>query len=249
MNGDFTYPHHRPKFIACNNFIQLEKLNIILCVRLVAILELPSSLKYLYASRCKILQTMPKVSHLFQLEKLKVTSRELLVAIAELLNSLKLPLADSCKSLQVIPKLSHLSQQQVLSLAKCEQLVALPELPSTIVELSNGLKHLNASTCKSLIPKLSHLSELNYLNDSYCEQLVAIPELSSSLKYLNASQCKSLQMMLPTIYRCKPNLSHLSQLENLDLRYCKRLTEVQIEMWVLQICSRIRLCRSQCRDF
>ncbi|KAL4194322.1 hypothetical protein AMTRI_Chr05g58800 [Amborella trichopoda] len=125
-------------------------------------------------------------------------------------------------SIQGLPRsIRGLSQLEEMRISVCAQLITIAELPSS-------LKCLNASDCYELrtMPELSHLSQLEALYLANCEQLIAIPELpttigdlSTTLKSLKASHCLSLQII--------PDLSHLSQLEELDLTGCKGLIEIQ----------------------
>ncbi|XP_020526137.1 TMV resistance protein N isoform X1 [Amborella trichopoda] len=153
----------------------LEQLLINGCQQLVAIPELPISLKKLDAGECTSLQTMPKLSHLCKLETLSVHRCVQLVAIPELPTSLKYLDAAVCTRLQTMPQLSHLSKLENLYIYGCEQLASIPQLPT-------NLKHLFADKTKSL-QELLFRSRPLWLQISYmnCEQLVCIPELPSSL--------------------------------------------------------------------
>ncbi|ERM98678.1 hypothetical protein AMTR_s00109p00125940 [Amborella trichopoda] len=89
---------------------QLETLSVKYCKQLVAIPELPTSLKVLDAPGCKSLQTIPKLSHLSKLENLNISCCEKLLAIEDLPTILEILNANSCISLQVIPNLAHFSK-------------------------------------------------------------------------------------------------------------------------------------------
>ncbi|KAL4194060.1 hypothetical protein AMTRI_Chr05g66820 [Amborella trichopoda] len=193
---------------------QLETLSVKYCKQLVAIPELPTSLKVLDAPGCKSLQTIPKLSHLSKLENLNISCCEKLLAIEDLPTILEILNANSCISLQNIPNLSHLSQLECSNVSDCEKLLAIEDLP-TILEI------LKANSCISLqvIPNLAHFSKLKILDVTNCNKLLAIEDLPTSLEYLSAFNCISLETI--------PNLSHLSKLKVLDVSHCNKLLAIE----------------------
>ncbi|XP_020528644.1 TMV resistance protein N [Amborella trichopoda] len=140
------------------------------------------------------------------------------------------------KNIQGLPRsMRGLSQLEEMRISFCEQLVTIPELP-------NSLKCLYANLCYEVqtMPELSHLSQLKTLYLAFCKQLIAIPELPTSLNYLDVSHCVNLLAignLSTTLESLKashcislqiiPDLSQLSQLEELDLTDCKGLIEIQ----------------------
>ncbi|ERM96709.1 TMV resistance protein N [Amborella trichopoda] len=164
----------------------LEELYINGCEQLVAIPELPTSLKHLDASGCKSLQMITKLSHLYHLETLCIYDCEQLVAIPELPHSLKEFKARGCSSLQTMPKLFHLSKLKELDVNDCKKLSAIEDIPT-------NLELLFASNCISLqiIPNLFHLSQLKHLDLTNCEKVIEIQGLNGlkSLRELFLSGC------------------------------------------------------------
>ncbi|KAL4194220.1 hypothetical protein AMTRI_Chr05g67550 [Amborella trichopoda] len=83
-----------------------------------------------------------------------------------------------------------------------------------------SLKTLNLSgnNIKGLPSSMRGLSKLETLSILHCKLLVAIPDLPTSLRYLNAYGCRSLQTL--------PKLFNLSKLEELHFCNCEHLVAI-----------------------
>ncbi|KAL1219131.1 Disease resistance protein TAO1 [Cardamine amara subsp. amara] len=101
-----------------------------------------------------------------------------------------------CSNLVELPSsignlIHHLS---VLNIGGCSNLV---EIPSSIGNLIHLWK-LNISGCSSLLElpsSIGNLIHLHELNLSECTKLVSLPQLPSSLSWLEANNCESLERL------------------------------------------------------
>ncbi|XP_042497572.1 uncharacterized protein LOC122076324 [Macadamia integrifolia] len=151
--------------------------------------------------------------------------------------------------------ISQLHQLQLLSLNDCARLQSLPDLPSSLkilcakgtsMESLPNLEELpllkklelgNNNFC-SLPSSISRLSQLRMLDLENCTRLQSLPELPSSLGYLLASGCTSMERIPnlgnltslgeldldhSNIYSLPDSIRLLTQLESLSLAYCTQL--------------------------
>lgn len=78
---------------------------------------------------------------------------------------------------------------------------------------------LSESNITALTSNINHFLNLEYIDLINCGHLSSIAELPSSLKWIRAAGCASMESL--------PNVSNLKLLEKLDLTDCSALTEIQ----------------------
>ncbi|TXG46999.1 hypothetical protein EZV62_026293 [Acer yangbiense] len=154
----------------------LDRLDLMRCCKLESFPDIMEEmeLKYLNLRRTAIKELPPSIGNLNRLEELNLSK----TAIKEL-----------------PPSIGNLNQLEGLDLSE----TAVKELPPSIGNL-NQLKELDFCGCKNLerLPKsIKKLSKLYSLKLSDCGMLRSLPELPSSLRHLEAINCKQLIQSLP----------------------------------------------------
>ena len=168
-----------------------------------AIKEIPSSiqrlrgLQYLNLAYCENLVNLPEsICNLTSLRTLIVVSCPKLNKLPENLGRLQsleyLYVKDLDSMNCQLPSLSGLCSLITLQLINC----GLREIPSGICHLSS-LQHLSlrGNRFSSIPDGINQLYNLIVFDLSHCQMLQHIPELPSSLEYLDAHQCPSLEIL------------------------------------------------------
>ncbi|XP_057733515.1 putative disease resistance protein At4g11170 [Arachis stenosperma] len=130
------------------------------------------------------------------------------------LNKLEILDLSWCTSLTNLQSSTHMISLRYLSLSHCKRLkkfsltsknmieldlrhTSIQELPSSIGYQSELEKlHLANSDIKSLPTSIKHLTSLKYLDVSNCKSLETLPKLPISVETLDADNCTSLKTML-----------------------------------------------------
>ncbi|KAL1204228.1 Disease resistance protein TAO1 [Cardamine amara subsp. amara] len=162
------------------NLIHLWELNFSGCSKLV---EIPSSIGNLIHHLCVL--NFSGCSKLVEIPS----------SIGNLIHHLCVLNFSGCSNLVEIPSsIGNLIHLRELDLSGWSSLV---ELPSSIGNLIH-LNELNLSGCSSLVElpsSIGNLIHLNELNLSECMKLVSLPQLPSSLSWLEADNCESLERL------------------------------------------------------
>ncbi|XP_056165491.1 disease resistance protein RPV1-like [Syzygium oleosum] len=197
-----------------------------------------SSLKHLYLWACDKLRSLPQLSSLIHLEELHLSTCHLLEDIPELPSRLLKLSVRKCGKL-ILLKLDGLKNLEELSIKECSSIERL-DLSQLI-----RLKQLRAEHCDSLVEIQSH-DNLEFLEDIFiydcnsikrllcaesrclkelraitCNNLVEIRGLDGAkfLEALDFGGCESMETL--------PNLMGCEKLRSLNVRDCKKLTQLR----------------------
>ncbi|XP_010263320.1 PREDICTED: TMV resistance protein N-like [Nelumbo nucifera] len=146
-----------------------------------------SSLQELDLSNNNFCTIPDNISYLSQLKLLALNGCTRLHFLPPLPQNLKILCAKGCTSMESLPNLDNLSSLQKLDI-RCNNFSSLPS-------------------------SVGCLTQLKFLDLDKCTRLQTLPELPSSLKYLFAKDCSSMEKL--------PDLRNLSSLEELDLEGSK----------------------------
>ncbi|KAL1194201.1 Disease resistance protein ADR2 [Cardamine amara subsp. amara] len=165
------------------------------------------------------LKELPDFSNATNLESLNLNNCTALVELPSSFSNLhKLDHLQlrSCKSLQVIPSLINLVSLEKISMNGCSRLRNFPNLginnlvlrhidisgsvnlKTFLTDLPTSLKYLNLinSGIERITDCIKGLHNLETLLLSSCKRLVSLPEIPSSLEYLTAVNCESLERVI-----------------------------------------------------
>ncbi|XP_056165504.1 disease resistance protein RPV1-like isoform X2 [Syzygium oleosum] len=197
-----------------------------------------SSLRRLELRRCDELWSLPWLSSLIHLEELHLWECHLLEDIPELPSRLLKLCIEDCGKL-ILLKLDGLKNLEKFSIKKCSSIERL-DLSQSI-----RLKRLHAADCDNLV-EIQGLDNLELLEDIsiyrcnsikrllcaesqclkelrifMCNNLVEIRGLDGgkSLEKLDFGGCESMEML--------PNLTGCEKLQSLNVRDCKKLTQLR----------------------
>ncbi|XP_056165251.1 disease resistance protein L6-like [Syzygium oleosum] len=196
-----------------------------------------SSLQRLYLWGCRKHRSLPQLSSLIHLEKLHLWACHLLEDIPELPSRLLKLCIEECGKL-ILLKLDGLKNLEMFSIKKCNsierldlsQLICLKRLRAvrcdSLVEIqgSDNLEFLEGifiydcnSIKRLLCPKSWCLKKLVAVK---CNNLVEIRGLDGAkfLEELDFTGCESMEML--------PNLTGCEKLRSLNVRNCKKLTQL-----------------------
>ncbi|XLV02756.1 hypothetical protein S245_017093, partial [Arachis hypogaea] len=227
-------------------------------------------LKLVSFSCCEHLTEIPDMSMVPNLESLSIDNCKSLIRVHEsvgTLNKLVTLNLMFCSNLNTLPSRFKLKSLRNLLLTGCSKLrkfpeivenmehleeillqgTAIKELPQSI-EYLVGLKSLFLDSCQNLEHLPSSLQKLQYLttlNLSYCSKLQELPKLPPNTKYLDISDCRSLEsftmlsspsnifrdLKLVSFSSCEhlkeiPDFSMVPNLESLSLDNCRSLIKV-----------------------
>ncbi|KAK3188391.1 hypothetical protein Dsin_027952 [Dipteronia sinensis] len=154
------------------------------------------SLDRLHLSGCCKLESFPDMLEGMELKYLNLsgtTIKELPPSIGNL-NRLEELFLSGCKNLEKLPPLSGLCSLNELRLNNSN----LTEISEDIGCLSSLQKlDLHGNVFERLPKSIKQLSKLYYLSLYNCVMLRSLPELPSSVRYLEAMNCKELIQSLP----------------------------------------------------
>ncbi|XP_010665420.1 disease resistance protein RPV1 [Vitis vinifera] len=139
-----------------------------------------------------------------------------------------------------LPRLSGLYSLKILNLSDCNLLEGA--LPIDLSSLSSlEMLDLSRNSFITIPANLSGLSRLHVLMLPYCKSLQSLPELPSSIRYLNAEACTSLET-----FSCSPSACTSKRYGGLRLEFsnCFRLMENEHNDSVKHILLGIQLLAS-----
>ncbi|XP_023643246.1 disease resistance protein RML1B-like [Capsella rubella] len=164
-----------------------------------------TNLKKMNLSASYHLKELPDLSNATNLETLNMSYCESLVEIPSSfshLHKLQNLLMSECKSLQVIPAHMNLASLEIVNMKGCSRLTNIPVMSTNIKQLSRILK----DTVR--IPDC--IKALDGLQSHYrhgCRRLTSLPELPSSLIFLEADDCESLETVFFPLNSSKTHLN------------------------------------------
>ncbi|KAK8515111.1 hypothetical protein V6N12_001271 [Hibiscus sabdariffa] len=191
-----------------NHLASLERLDLSGCKNLRRIPNLSgaNNLKILDCSSCKSLDALLGLSGLASLESLDLSDCKNLRTIPNLLGAtnLKILCCNQCESLVELPCLNHLTSLKTLQFEGCYSLKNFPELDlsnTDIEEVFDSIRHLvrlrelrlRNSKVKIVSSNISELKYLHTLDLGCCKGLKSFSELPRYLRWLDASDCTSLE--------------------------------------------------------
>ena len=207
------------------NVSALETLNLMHCERLKNLPSSICKLKKLRVLNlfgCSKLESFPEIlepmESLESLDLEKTGIRWLPKFSFENLIALRCLILDSCENLAFVPHgVFCISSLETLSFSNCPQVEPLPAWSNICLQMLTELKMSNYNIVKlpdwigflsslkildlrgnlidSLPKSIKKLSQLIELQIRNCENLQSLPELPLSLGFLDASGCKSLEMV------------------------------------------------------
>ncbi|XP_044506091.1 disease resistance protein RPV1-like isoform X2 [Mangifera indica] len=194
--------------LSIQDLSKLKKLDLTDCWSLES---LPSSigklksLEFLDLSGCLKLNSLPNeignLEALWQLYAKGTGIREVPLSIVSLNNLDELSFAGSKGEEHVglkLPLLSGLQCLRSLNLSDC----CITELPSSLGKLTSLKElHIGGNKFESIPESIINLCNLFNLDLRNCDMLKSLPELPSSIRYIQAQNCKSLELFSPTGWR------------------------------------------------
>jgi hypothetical protein len=175
-----------------SNAKNLERLDLHECV---ALLELPSSISnlhklyFLETNHCRRLQVIPTLTNLVSLEDIKMMGCLRLKSFPDIpANIIRLSVMETTIA-EFPASLRHFSHIESFDISGSVNLKTFSTLlPTSVTEL-----HIDNSGIESITDCIKGLHNLRVLALSNCKKLTSLPKLPSSLKWLRASHCESLE--------------------------------------------------------
>ncbi|KAL4317326.1 hypothetical protein AHAS_Ahas15G0373900 [Arachis hypogaea] len=211
-------------------------------------------LKLVSFSCCEHLTEIPDMSMVPNLESLSIDNCKSLIRVHEsvgTLNKLVTLNLMFCSNLNTLPTRFKLKSLRNLLLTGCSKLrkfpeivenmehleeillqgTAIKELPQSI-EYLVGLKSLFLDSCQNLEHLPSSIQKLQYLttlNLSYCSKLQELPKLPPNTKYLDISDCRSLESFTMLSSPSNVIAEDLSSFQQMSFINCHKLINEQVQ--------------------
>ncbi|MED6190112.1 hypothetical protein PIB30_102591 [Stylosanthes scabra] len=212
-------------------------------------------LKLLSFSCCEHLTEIPDMSMVPNLESLSIDNCKSLIRVHESVGTLdKLVTLNLmfCSNLNTLPSRFKLKSLRNLLLTGCSKLrkfpeivenmelleeillqgTAIKELPHSI-EYLVGLKSLFLDACQNLEYLPSSLQKLIYLttlNLSFCSKLRELPKLPPNTKFLDISDCRSLESFTTLSSPSNVIAEDLSRFQQMRFINCHKLINEQVQV-------------------